>query len=53
METQIQIKIDSSEKEIIRQASKKLSLGCSTFTRVVALREAKRILESENARTTD
>lgn len=45
METQIQIKINNAEKNIIRKASKKLALGHSTFCRMVSLKEAKKILE--------
>lgn len=45
METQIQIKINKEDKEIIKEASKRLALGYSTFCRQASIKEARRILE--------
>lgn len=44
-DTQIQIKISPDEKEIIRKASSQLTLGVSTYCRMVALEHARSMVE--------
>jgi len=45
METQIQIKINHDEKKIIERASELQAVGYSTFCRIQAVKEARRILQ--------
>jgi uncharacterized protein (DUF1778 family) len=45
METQLQIKINHQEKELIKKAGKIIGLGHSTFARMVCLERAREILK--------
>lgn len=44
MDTQIQIKINQSEKDMIKKASKILSIGYSTLCRQASIEKAREIL---------
>lgn len=48
MDTQIQFKINNEEKELIEKASKLLTLGFSTFSRMAALEKAREILNKNS-----
>ncbi|KKK96958.1 hypothetical protein LCGC14_2657550 [marine sediment metagenome] len=47
MKTQIIFELTKEEKEQIKEASKNLTLGYSTFCRMVVLREARIILRKQ------
>ena len=48
METQIQFKVMEDEKELIREAAKRIGLGMSPFCRMCCLEKIRR---NENATT--
>lgn len=45
MDSQIQIKINNEEKEMIKKVAKLLSIGYSTFCRQVSMKETRKILQ--------
>ena len=45
MKTHIIIELKPEEKNLIKEVSKKLSIGHSTFCRMIALKEAQKIKE--------
>lgn len=45
MVTQLTIKIEESDKEIISKAGNLVGIGHSTFCKMVALREARKLLK--------
>jgi uncharacterized protein (DUF1778 family) len=44
-ETQLQIRLSADEKELIKRASGIMSIGHSTFARVVCLEKARTLLK--------
>ena len=43
-ETQIMVKMSNEEKDIIKKASKLKGLGCSSYVRSVAIKDARETL---------
>lgn len=47
MKNIIQVQASEEEREVIRKASEKLSLSVSSFVRMIAIQEAKKIIQLE------